>query len=452
MAVDLETLFPNLVNLLLDPVFVVDEAGTIVFISAACERLLGYTADELIGTSLMDKVHPDDLERTLKAASRVMSGQPHIGFENRYLRKDGQTVHIQWSARWAETDRVRIAVARDVTALRHADQTREALYSVSQAAHSAENLSDLCREIHRVIGGLLSTDDLYVAFYDRADNTLSYPYLSEDRQASWVAGPLPPDTAMARVIDSGQPLLGERDEARPGLGAITDEVPGAVSWLGVPLLSGDRVLGAVVIESDAPFQRRAVQDRDLLQFVATQLVTAVERKQVEENLRFMAHYDSLTGLTNRSLFLDRLETALRRARREEEQLALLYLDLDAFKAVNDTLGHAAGDEVLREVARRLKQCTREADTVARMGGDEFTILLTSVPDARAVDAMVHKIRDVMSVDFEFDGQSLPMDFSIGTALYPQDGDEAASLLRRADAGMYGMKRERSRQRRRVRET
>lgn len=445
MSVDLEALYPKLVNLLLDPVFVVDEFGQIVFISEACERLLGYTAEEMVGTQVLHYIHPDDLERTRVAAGRVMSGVSHIDFENRYVRKDGGIVHILWSARWSEEDRVRIAVARDVTALRRADQTRDALYRISQAAHAAENLRALCKGVQSVIGELFSTDHLYLAFYDAAENVLSFPDWSDDRADAWVDGPLQPDSAIAEVLGAGQALLTTQDPARPGLGLGWKDAPhpGSANWLGVPLVFRDTVLGAVVIESQSADEHYSAADLELLQFVATQVATAVERKRVEEHLRFMAHHDPLTGLTNRSLFYDRLETALRLARRNESnesKVALLYLDLNGFKQVNDSKGHEMGDRMLCEVARRLELCTREADTVARMGGDEFTVLLTGVCDAASVDTMVHKIRDVMAVPMDLGDETFHMSCSIGTALYPDDGVVAEQLLRKADASMYMMKR------------
>lgn len=443
MPVDLEALYPKLVHLLLDPVFVVDEFGQIVFISEACERLLGYTAEEMVGTPVLDYIHPDDLERTRVAAGRVMSGVSHIDFENRYVRKDGGIVHILWSARWSEEDRVRIAVARDVTALRRADQTRDALYRISQAAHAAENLRALCEGVQGVIAELFSTDHLYLAFYDAAEGVLSFPDWSDDRADAWVDGPLQPGSAIAEVLGAGQALLATRDPAHPGLGLKGAPHPDSANWLGVPLVSRGTVLGAVVIESQSADEHYSAADLELLQFVATQVATAVERKRVEEHLRFMAHHDPLTGLTNRSLFYDRLETALRSARRNESnesKVALLYLDLNDFKQVNDAKGHEMGDRLLCEVARRLEFCTREADTVARMGGDEFTVLLTGVCDAASVDTMVHKIREVMTVPMDLGGETFHMSCSIGTALYPDDGVVAKQLLSKADASMYVMKR------------
>ena len=280
MPVDLKALYPKLIHLMLDTVFVVDRDNQIVFVSDAFEALLGFRADDLIGTPITDYVHPDDLAVTQASIVRVMGGQTHGDFRNRYIHKDGGVVHILWSARWSEEDGVRIGVARDVTALR----------------------------------------------------------------------------------------------------------------------------------------------------------------QAEDKLRFLAHHDPLTGLTNRSLFNDRLNLALRAAHRHQSSLALLFLDINDFKYINDTHGHAVGDRVLCAIARRLERCVRETDTVARIGGDEFIVLLTDIHSADAVTGKVEQISAFMAepLGTELDGIK-PPSCSIGVACYPADGEDADTLLSHADDNMYHVK-------------
>ncbi|ELY22647.1 Diguanylate cyclase, predicted [Vreelandella titanicae BH1] len=281
MTVDLQALYPKLIHLMLDTVFVVDKDNQIVFVSDACESLLGYLPQELIGTLITNYMHPDDLAATRDSIVRVMSGKPHIDYRNRYIRKDGGIVHILWSARWYEAEEVRVGVARNVTAL----------------------------------------------------------------------------------------------------------------------------------------------------------------MQAEEELRYLAHHDPLTKLTNRALFYDRLTLGLSTAHRYQNNLALLFLDINDFKGINDIHGHAAGDRVLCTVARRLEGCVRETDTVARMGGDEFTVLLTDIKSAHAVTEKVEQILTVMNepLGAEFGEVRMPS-CSIGVACYPADGEDADTLLSRADSHMYQIKR------------
>ncbi len=280
MPVDLQALYPKLIQLMLDTVFVVDRDNTIVFVSNACEPLLGYRADELIGTPITRYMHPDDLETTRASIIRVMNGQPHCDFRNRYLRKDGGVVHILWSAFWSEEVGARIGVARNVTAL----------------------------------------------------------------------------------------------------------------------------------------------------------------AQAEQELRFLAHHDPLTRLCNRSLFNQRLASALHHAR----PFALLFLDINDFKGINDVHGHAVGDQVLCAVARRLEDCVGQHDTVARMGGDEFTVLLTDLSSVGAVAEKMAQILAAMAAPLASGLRALPMpSCSIGVACYPADGADIDTLLNCADDDMYRNKRRRS---------
>jgi len=163
------------------------------------------------------------------------------------------------------------------------------------------------------------------------------------------------------------------------------------------------------------------------------------RKAQEEAIWRQAHYDGLTGLPNRELFTARLEQALNQADLSEGEVGLLYVDLDGFKQVNDSLGHAAGDELLRQVARRLLTCVRDSDTVARLGGDEFALVLAQVHGAAGAQIVAQKVLQVLSAPFPVQGQEAALSASVGITCYPADGATAEELLRRADAAMYRAK-------------
>jgi diguanylate cyclase (GGDEF)-like protein len=163
-------------------------------------------------------------------------------------------------------------------------------------------------------------------------------------------------------------------------------------------------------------------------------------KESEERLLYLAHYDQLTGLPNRILFNDRLTQALAQAKRGQLQVAVMFLDLDGFKLVNDTLGHAAGDELLRQVAQRLTSCLRATDSVARFGGDEFTIVLPAIEDRSDVIRVANKIIEEVARPYPLDGSEAAITTSIGISLYPGDGADPSVLIHRADNAMYHTKR------------
>jgi diguanylate cyclase (GGDEF)-like protein/PAS domain S-box-containing protein len=163
-----------------------------------------------------------------------------------------------------------------------------------------------------------------------------------------------------------------------------------------------------------------------------------DRKQSEDRIAYLAHYDALTGLPNRVLFQEQLEQELNRVRRSG-QIALLYIDIDEFKSVNDSLGHPIGDELLKQVASRLRDCIRETDLIARLGGDEFAIVQTAIENASDVTDLVSRIYQAIRASFDCLGHRLVTDASIGIALAPQDASESDQLLKNADLALYGAK-------------
>jgi diguanylate cyclase (GGDEF)-like protein len=164
-----------------------------------------------------------------------------------------------------------------------------------------------------------------------------------------------------------------------------------------------------------------------------------ERRRAEEQIEYQAYHDALTGLPNRLLFRDRLTIALAHAKRQHTPLVVMFLDLDRFKNVNDTLGHSLGDELLRVVAERLRSVLREGDTIARMGGDEFTVLLSDLKHAGDAAKIAQKLLDTVAEPVRAEGHELYLTTSIGIALFPSDGDTAEVLLKNADTAMYRAK-------------
>lgn len=181
-----------------------------------------------------------------------------------------------------------------------------------------------------------------------------------------------------------------------------------------------------------------VQMGDRRRLIAT-LRDITERKEAEALIVKQANYDSLTKLPNRTLFMDRLSLALTRASRNGGQIGLLFIDLDNFKKVNDTLGHSAGDQLLQEAAERLTTSVRETDTVARLGGDEFTVILPDLQKAHDVEQVVRQILDRLSKPYLIDGTEVFASGSVGITLFPDDGKDAETLLKNSDTAMYRAK-------------
>lgn len=204
-----------------------------------------------------------------------------------------------------------------------------------------------------------------------------------------------------------------------------------------PMMPGGEVRGALV----AQFTRPGVRDDalDVVRELAGRLAVAISAADREKELFDRAHFDSLTGLPNRQLCRDRLHQAIAQARRDGHQLAVLFIDLDRFKNVNDSLGHTLGDQLLQEAALRLTSCLRDTDTAARHGGDEYVVILPHVHGALEVEAICAKLVQRLGRPYLIGSHEAFVTASIGAALYPEDGTAGEELLRRADSAMYSAK-------------
>ena len=414
-----------------DAVCVVDVEGRYLFVNAGFERIFGYRPDEVLGRRMIELVHPDDRATTQQAAERVMAGVLQRHFRNRYVRKDGRVVDIQWSARWSPDNHVRIAVGHEVTELRRAEAVQAALLAIAEAAHAETDLSALLARVHQAIGGLLPADHVHVALLEPDGHTLAYPYWHDDTQPMPAPRPLEADPLVAPVLRSGGSLLAPPD-------ADADGEP--VQALAVPLATGEGVIGALVVRSVGLALAWDEAERQRLEFVAAQIAAACERSRHRRQLEHLAAHDPLTGLPNRYRFHAELEAALAAARGSGERFALLYLDLDGFKAANDTCGHAGGDRLLLDVAQRLRASLRQGDAVARLGGDEFVVLLRACRDADAALAIADKLRQALGRPYQLGDHRFDTSASVGVAMYPEDGETASALLQHGDRAMYAAKR------------
>lgn len=210
--------------------------------------------------------------------------------------------------------------------------------------------------------------------------------------------------------------------------------------------AGEPVEKPIIWESQNPITRKWYQNSDCAirwldgRYVRLQIATDItEQKKAQETLSHIAMHDALTGLPNRVLFFDRLDQALRLARRNASTLAVFFIDLDKFKAVNDRFGHHCGDLVLQETARRMRACLRDCDTLARNSGDEFTVLLEQTPSSE-VAAVAARIIQALREPMMLEGNSITLTVSVGISMYPKNGFDADSLVKHADSAMYLIKK------------
>ncbi len=329
---------------------------------------------------------------------------------------------------------------RDIHDVKMVEKTQAAVFQISEAAHTCTELEDMYRRIHHSIAELLPAKNLFIALYDRATDVLSFPYYIDEIDVPPEPEKVGHTGLTQQVIRTGLSVL-MTPEMRDIRIKNGEKIIGAVclDWLGVPLINAGEVIGALVIQSYSGDVRYTEKDQALLRFVSNQVAAAIVRKRALDRITHMALHDALTGLPNRALWHDRLSQTIQEAGREQAQFALLYLDLNLFKPVNDQYGHAVGDGLLQQVAQRLQSCVRLSDTLARLGGDEFTVLLRNIKSRSDVLSVVKQIEETIAAPYEIQALPIQISIAVGMAIYPADGATADALMRGADEALYVQK-------------
>lgn len=410
------------------------------------------TPDDLIGKTDLDFYPPNLGQKYFAEEQRVMrTGLPIVDHEER-------SYDTSLGEKWLSVTKVPmrndrggiiglVGTCRDITERRRADELRKGqatvLEMIARNAALKEVLNELVQLIesqsHGITGSVLLLDEAGERLRHGAAPSLAQSYSREIEGT--IIGPNAGSCGTAAYLRetvivadiATDPLWQDYRELA--------ELHGLRSCWSTPILSHHgTVLGTFAMYSA---EVRAPNPTELaLVETATRIAgIAIERKQVEERIQFMASHDSLTGLLNRSMLERRLERAVSLAQREHHCVTVLFIDLDEFKSINDSLGHKAGDELLKAIARRIASCLEPADEVFRLGGDEFIILLSG-PAARTagVACVIPKVRAAVADPVLINDRLFQISCSIGVASYPDDGTTADMLLSSADAAMYRAKR------------
>jgi diguanylate cyclase (GGDEF)-like protein len=357
-----------------------------------------------------------------------------------------------------------------------AEHLQATLYRIAALANVDESSERFYRHIHLAVGELLNTENFYIALLSRDGTQLEFPYFIDAHTNGKPPRPLGRGLS-EYVMRQGRAALVGHDEfarlLRAGeVDASAQSSPASVCWLGVPLLDSERVIGVVAVQSYRADLVYDTRDAELLTFVSYQIANSLQRRnsaealrgmnaelearvqnrtrelreqinvreQVESQLKHQVMHDALTGLPNRLYLRDRIERAIAGLRRNaRRRFALLYLDVDRFKVINDSLGHLAGDQVLQEVSRRLSECVREPDVVARLSGDEFAILLEESPIPQTACKVAQRILKSLQQPMLVAGRELQNSASIGIAISHARHETTDALLHDADTALYRAK-------------
>jgi diguanylate cyclase (GGDEF)-like protein/PAS domain S-box-containing protein len=409
-----------------DGVMVLRRDGTILDANEACARMGGYLREELVGRSYEELIRHADRPVAAMAFTRALAGEPaSLTIETR--RSDGAPICVQCTLipQYQGGERVgAYAVLQDISERRAAERRAEMqslrirnLYFIAASGDYPDvrmraSLEMGCHACHLMVGAVV----------ERTADGSRIEAVYRDPNADGVA-----DDDILAMANSVAALPGAAFPVRfpNGIAMRLD-------------VAGDPY-GALVFAGNAPARDLSSTDADLLGLIATLIAGTIDRSRQRARLRAMAYYDALTGLPNRAFLADKLRDAIEVAQSRLGRVAVLFLDLDRFKDVNDTLGHARGDRLLQMVAQRLCRDLGDTATIARMGGDEFVVLLTDCRDSEHARDVGESVLALITEPFTLEDYEQYISTSIGIAVYPEDGRDDQTLIKNADIAMYRAK-------------
>ena len=431
--------YKSIVDNLHEGIIIFDENFNITFCNNFFTNLFEFSNDEAVNSSLIDLI--DDRYLEVFKNHIKYSFNKSIDIQLNTKTNKNKYIRISFNKFEYKENKHTLAIIEDITKMRHEEVKKLCIYKISEAIHDSDNLTTLYTEIHTILSDITNVTNFYIALVDWDSKSVSFPYFLDENDKK----PIPYQMKKGLteyVINSGQSLLLNKEIYENLILSKNIEPIGTpcYNWLGVPLkLLNGKTIGMICVQNydyDYLFKE---EDKKILQYVSDQIAMAIKRKVDDIKIHKQAHYDDLTGLTNKALFYDRLEHAIHSANRKDELIAVLFIDLDNFKYVNDSMGHDVGDKLLKIVANKLSESVRKGDTVSRWGGDEFTILTPNVKRISGIFKLCERILNENFKNIVIEGQELRITGSIGIALYPQDGDTADILIKNADAAMYKSK-------------
>ncbi|MBS3935916.1 MAG: EAL domain-containing protein [Sulfuritalea sp.] len=427
-------------------IYQIDTQGNCLFVNRRWCEIAGLSAAEAAGQGWMRTIHPDDRDAVASIWRGDLPAGGEWSMDYRFLGPDGRIIWVNGNAiaMRAETGELTGYLGNnlEITARKRGEERQRMRSAVTERLAEDAPLPEILhliaesaeQQLHGIRCALLLLDDsgqqlVIGADPDRPDWVGRARTLMGDGA----------DPACAATAIQGKRLIVDDVLAYPTCRDCRLPAGESASCCAEPILAinGD-VLGVFAFHWARPTVPDA-GDIELMLEAAQLAGLVIERKRTAETIWQHANYDSLTRLPNRRLFRDRLQQEILKAQRANRYVALLFVDLDRFKEVNDALGHHAGDLLLTEAARRVRDCVRATDTVARLGGDEFTVIMANLADTHRVGEIAQAILLTLATPFTFDAESVYVSASIGITIFPSDADNVESLLKNADQAMYAAK-------------
>jgi len=417
-------------------------------------KVFGYLSANVDPTakSWYDGIHPEDRDRVVTQIRRLIeSGEADWSDEYRFRREDGSYANVFDRGHVIHNEEGKavrmIGAMADITSRKQAEEKvrnqalqQRSIAEFGQEVLASADLGEVRKRAVELIATMFKTDHCDVLELNPDGKQVLYK-AAVGWPEEWVGRrtvDVVPGSNLEYALSNGETVAVEDLQKETRFPSSPMLALGVRSTVRAPILGANGAIGLLRAHWREP--RHFTEDEvSFLRNVANILAVAIERKNAEERLAYLAQFDALTGLPNRHLFHDRLLQTMAQGRRSGNPMAVLYVDLDRFKLVNDTQGHDAGDKLLKEAAARLVQCIRSGDTVGRFGGDEFGAVLSDLAKPGDASVVAQKIIDALARPFDLDGHETYVSASVGITVFPADSEEAGALIMNADTAMYRAK-------------
>jgi len=427
------------------------EMGQIVDVNTFLIEMLGYSKEEFLGKKIWEIGFPKDVA-TCKRSFAELQSKKYIRYEDLPLeRKDGKLIKVEFVGIVYDVDNKKFIQCniRDITECKMVDEAlaqtanRDAAVSIlASKLVSSISISDISALVLESAERFTRSTYGFVGYIDLEAGYMISPAMIK---GIWESSQSKDETTIFKkfgglwgwVLNNRQSLLTNTPIDDP---RFIETAPGNVpiqNFLSVPALIGTELVGQVALANSTRNYNQ--QDLEFVERLATLYAIAIKHQRTEDKIRKMAYHDLLTGLPNRALFNDRYTMAVAGTKRYNKGIALMMLDIDHFKNINDTLGHDAGDEVLKKFSSRLLSTLRQTDTVMRLGGDEFIIMITDLVESEYIANVAQRVLEATRKPFMFHDHEIRTTTSIGISSYPEDGEDVEMLLKCADIAMYHIK-------------
>ena len=438
MNLNLEN-YKKIVESLNEGILILNKNNEILYANKYILNLLSYNSKDLLKLNF-EKLFEKKIYKIINDSFKV--NQNSINDIQIYDKKKiKHFVNITLQNSDISDDFDKLIIIDDITKIHNEEIKKSCIYKISEAIHDSDDLETLYKEIHYILSTVTHVKNFYIALVDWETEFISFPYFLD--QYDKTPNPYKMKKGLTEyVLKTGDSLLLNKEIYKNLLKSKDIEPIGqnCFNWLGVPLkLANGKTIGMICVQNYTDDYIYTEEDMKIIQYSSDQIAMAIKRKVDDIKIHKQAHYDDLTGLTNKALFHDRLDQAIHNAERKDEVLAILFIDLDNFKYVNDSMGHSIGDKLLKIIGNKLIESTRKSDTVSRWGGDEFTILLPNIKRLSGLYKLCDRILNTHLNNIIIEGQELHITASIGIALFPQDGTTPDVLIKNADAAMYKSK-------------